>query len=546
MKRGFKSSAAAVSLMLAVVLFVSSGYGQNVSTLPAPKPAADSQTPASNDPVIQKIWVEGRDKSQLYSFAQELLDSIGSRLTGSIEQKLANDWAVALYRKWGIPVRAEQYGTWMGWRRGIAHIDLIEPRVRSLEGMLSTWSPGTKGTVEGPVVLFPKVQTAAEFEASLPQVRGKFVLFDFPWPTCRPDATWKEFATPESFERMQKERTEAFDAWYTGRVRKSGLRGRALVRRLEEAGALGLVTVLVPPPGPQGWGVSKISTTIAEKIPELGLSCEDYGLVFRLAENNQGPILRVNADAEFTGEVPVSNVIAELRGKEKPNEYVVLSGHFDSWDPASGATDNGSATVMMMEAMRILKAVYPSPKRTIIAAHWSGEEQGFNGSRAFVTDHPEIVNGVQAIFDQDNGTGRVMKISMEGFIGSDAFLRRWLSKMPNEITRPIGLASPGTPSQGIDAASFTCHGAPAFSLGSVEWDYKAYTWHTNRDTFDKLVFDDLKNNAMLFAMLAYLASEDLERVPREPRVTATDAKTGQPTAWPACKSPARSSAGYEQ
>ena len=252
MKRGFKSSAAAVSVMLAVVLFVSSGYGQNVSTLPAPKPTAQSQTSASNDPVIRKIWVEGRDKSQLYSFAQELLDSIGPRLTGSTEQKLANDWAVALYRKWGIPVRAEQYGTWMGWRRGIPHIDLIEPRVRSLEGMLSTWSRGTKGTVEGPVVLFPKVQTAAEFEASLLQVRGKFVLFSFPWPTCRPDATWKEFATPESFMRMQKERTEAFEAWYTGRVRKSGLRGRALVRRLEEAGALGIVTVLVPPPGPQG------------------------------------------------------------------------------------------------------------------------------------------------------------------------------------------------------------------------------------------------------------------------------------------------------
>src|SRR6476620_2782909 len=544
MKHGFKSTAAVVFVILAVVIVVSTGYGQSVSTLPPQTSNAQSRISANNDPVIQKILAEARDNSQLYPLAQELLDSIGPRLTASIEQKRATDWALALYRRWGIPVRAEQYGTWMQWRRGIAHIDLVAPRSRPLEGMLSTWSPGTKGTVEGPVVLFPKIQTPAEFEAALPQVAGKFVLFSFPWPSCRPDTNWKEFATPESFERMQNERKEAFDKWYTGRLRKSGLRGTALIQRLADAGALGIVTLLVPPPGPQGWGTYKISTTIAEKIPEVGLGCEDYGLVFRLAENNQDPILRVNADAEFTGEVPVSNVSAELRGKEKPNEYVVLSGHFDSWDPASGATDNGSATVMMMEAMRILKAVYPNPKRTIIAAHWSGEEQGFNGSRAFVTDHPEIVNGVQAIFDQDNGTGRVMKISMEGFIGSDAFLRRWLSKMPNEITRPIGLASPGTPSQGIDAASFTCHGAPAFSLGSVEWDYKAYTWHTNRDTFDKLVFDDLKNNAMLFAMLAYLASEDPERVPREPRVTATDAKTGQPTAWPACKSPARSSAGY--
>ena len=517
-----------------------------VSGLLAPANSASSQTIASNDQVIRKIWVERMDKSQLFPLAQELLDSIGPRLTGSLQQKLANDWAVALYRKWGIPVRAEQYGTWMGWRRGITHIDLIAPRIRPLEGMLSTWSPGTKGTVEGPVVLFPKVQSTAEFETSLPQVRGKFVLFSFPWPTCRPDANWKEFATPETFELMQKERTEAFEAWYTGRLRKSGLRGRDLVRRLADAGALGIVTLLVPPPGPQGWGVHKISTTIAEKIPELGLGCEDYGLIFRLAENNQGPILRVNADAEFTGEVPVSNVIAELRGKEKPNEYVVLSGHFDSWDPASGATDNGSATVMMMEAMRILKAVYPNPKRTILAAHWSGEEQGLNGSGAFAADHPEVVSGLQILLNQDSGTGRVVKISMQGLTGAGAFFRRWLSQMPNEISRQISLVDPGTQDRGTDHFSFTCHGAPAFELSSVGWDYETYTWHTNRDTFDKLVFDDLKYNAMLVAMLAYLASEDPQRVPREPRVTATDPKTGQPTSWPACKPPARSSAGYQQ
>jgi hypothetical protein len=539
-----KSITAAGFVMLAVVLFVLTCYGQNVPPPSAPTPAAQSQTSASNDPMIQKILVEARDKSQLYPIAQELLDSIGPRLTGSAEQKLANDWALALYRKWGIPVRAEQYGTWMGWRRGIAHIDLIAPRVHPLEGLLSTWSPGTKGTIEAPVVLFPKVQSPAEFEASLSQIRGKFVLFSFPWPSCRPDVNWKEFATPESFERMQKERKNAFDAWYTGRVRKSGLRGRALIRRLADSGALGIVTLLVPPPGPEGWGVSKISTTISDTIPELALGCEDYGLLFRLAENNQDPILRVNADAQFTGEVPVSNVIAELRGREKPNEYVVLSGHFDSWDQASGATDNGSATVMIMEAMRILKAVYPNPKRTILAAHWSGEEQGLNGSRAFVADHPEVVNGVQAIFDQDNGTGRIIKISMEGFVGSDAFLRRWLSKLPNEMTQPISLASPGTPSYGIDAASFTCNGAPAFSFSSVSWDYKTYTWHTNRDTFDKLVFDDLRNNSMLVAMLAYLASEDSELIPRQPRVNGTNPKTGQPTPWPTCK-PARNWAQYE-
>jgi len=481
-----------------------------------------------SDSVLQKISIEGMEKSQLYPLAQKLLDSIGPRLTGTAQQRKANDWAVAMYTSWGITSRAEQYGTWKDWRRGIAHFDLIAPRVRSLEGMLSTWSPGTKGTVEGPVVLFPKIESASDFEAALPTVRGKFVLFSFAWPSCRPDTSWKEFASPEAYGRMQKERTDMFNAWYTGRIRKSGLRGHELFKRFADAGALGILTVLVPPPGSQGWGVMKISSTIAENIPEVGLDCEDYGLVFRLAERNQGAVLRVNADAEFSDDVPVANVIAELRGSEKPNEYVMLSAHFDSWDPASGATDNGASSLVMMEAMRILKAVYPNPKRTIIAGHWMAEEQGFNGSRAFAADHPEIAKNIQIIFDADNGMGRVNSISADGFNGTAVFLRKWLSKLPKQLVDSIKLDDPGTFSRGIDAASFACGGAPAFSMSSVSWDYTNYTWHTNRDTFDKLVFDDLKSNAMLIAMLVYLASED-ERVPREPAVSL-----------PACGAPTRS------
>jgi Zn-dependent M28 family amino/carboxypeptidase len=217
----------------------------------------------------------------------------------------------------------------------------------------------------------------------------------------------------------------------------------------------------------------------------------------------------------------------------------VLSAHLDSWDQASGATDNGSGTVVMMEAMRILKAVYPNPKRTILVGHWNGEEQGFNGSGSFAADHPRVVAGMQALFNQDNGTGRIRRISMEGFAGAGSFFRRWLSRMPDEITRDIQLADPGTPGQGTDHVSFTCRGAPAFNLGSRDLNYVTYTWHTNRDTFDKLVFDELTNNAMLVAMLAYQASEDPERIPRGSRA-ATDSPTGRSGAAPACRPPARS------
>ncbi len=120
------------------------------------------------------------------------------------------------------------------------------------------------------------------------------------------------------------------------------------------------------------------------------------------------------------------NTIAEIKGIEKPNEFVMLSAHFDSWDAATGATDNGTGTLVMMETMRILKKIYPNPKRTILVGHWGSEEQGLNGSRAFVEDHPEIVANIQALFNQDNGTGRVVNMSGAGFANAKNYLGRWL------------------------------------------------------------------------------------------------------------------------
>src|SRR5690606_13654410 len=129
------------------------------------------------------------------------------------------------------------------------------------------------------------------------------------------------------------------------------------------------------------------------------LSLEDYGLLYRLTESGNTPKLTIRAESKFTGMVPTFNTIAEIKGTEKPDEYVILSAHFDSWDGGTGATDNGTGTLVMMEAMRILKKLYPNPKRTILVGHWGSEEQGLNGSAAFVADHPEIVNNVQAVFN---------------------------------------------------------------------------------------------------------------------------------------------------
>ena len=490
----------------------------------------------SDQTMIGRIWNEGMlEKSQAASLAQVLLDSIGPRLTGSPGMEAASRWVISKYQSWGVPARAEQYGTWAAWRRGPTHIDLIAPRVRSLEGMMLAWSPGTNGRpVEGEVVMLPEASDSTAFKAWLPNVKGKFVLTSVPRRSCRSAAQWEEFGTPASNARLETEQAADSAAW-AARARAAG--GTATLHaRLQQAGAAGVLGM--------NWsrypGINKIFGSWNQRVPTLDLSCEDYGLVFRLAQNNQGPRIRLTAESQSLGEKPVFNTIAEIKGSEKPNEYVVLSAHFDSWDGSSGATDNGTGTVTMMEALRILKTVYPNPKRTILVGHWSGEEQGLNGSRAFSEDHPEVVSGLQALFNQDNGTGRVVNMSPAGLAGAGPVLMGYLQQIPSQIGGNITYRGPGAPSGGgSDNASFICYGAPSFSLGALGWDYSNTTWHTNRDTYDKVVIDDLKNNATLTAMLAYLASEDPRSMPRE---KAVDPATGQPITWTTCTKAVRKSA----
>jgi hypothetical protein len=501
-------------------------------------PAA-AQEWTSTDPVLQRIWQEGMGRgSQLERITQALTDSVGPRLTGSPEMANAQRWAVGQYRAWGIDARTQQYGTWRGWRRGHTHVDLMTPRVRTLEATMLAWSPGTRGPVTAGVVILPEVTDSTAFNAALREVRGKFVLMSMAQPTCRPDDNWVRWSPPGTFERMKARRDSMTAAW-ARRMQATGSTARDLPRRLEEAGAAGILTNLWS----SGWGVDKVFNARTERIPTVNLSCEDYGLVFRMAQNNQGPTLRVNADAEFTGDVPTANVLAEMRGRQKPNEYVMLSAHFDSWDAGSGATDNATGTAVMMEAMRILKQVYPNPRRTILAGHWNGEEQGLNGSRAFVQDNPRVVEGLQALFNQDNGTGRIVQVSMQGFTGAEPYFRRWFSRMPGLLVDSVRIDAPGLPAGGgSDHAAFVCAGAPGFGLGSLSWDYGTYTWHTNRDTYDKIAFDEVRRNATMVAMLVYLASEEPERLPRTRLQQLPPDQQGQPRTWPVCQQPARTQA----
>ena len=486
--------------------------------------------------IINAIINEATNNSQLRNFAHELFDKIGPRLVGSPKMQQANDWALAKYKSWGINARNEKWGEWRGWERGITHVDMVAPWTKSLESTQLAWSPSTKGkTITAEIILLPQVTDSMAFQKWLPAVKGKIVMVSMMQPTGRPDYNWQEFGTKESVEKMKASRAEETEAWRKN-LHNTGYTTKTLPAALEKAGAVGIAGNNWS----AGFGVDKIFGAYTTNIPTIDISLEDYGLLYRLAEGGDIPKISIRADSKETGMQPTYNTIAEIKGSGKPNEYVMLSAHFDSWDGGTGATDNGTGTMVMMEAMRILNKVYPHPNRTILVGHWGSEEQGLNGSRAFVEDHPEIVKNLQALFNQDNGTGRVVNISGQGFLNSYEYITRWLSAVPRKYTSEIETTFPGFPSGGgSDYASFVAAGAPAFSLSSNSWSYGIYTWHTNRDTYDKVVFDDVTTNVIITAIMAYMASEDPAKTSNVKAILPLNPRTGKQAEWPAMRSPTR-------
>ncbi|MCE2903216.1 MAG: M28 family peptidase [Gemmatimonas sp.] len=509
---------------------------QGLPVSPAPEYVRTSEP---TDPNIVKLWEEGMQRSQAGRFAQTLTDSIGPRLTGSPNMTRGQDWLLATYKQLGVSAKKERYGTWNSWKRGAAFAQLTAPRVKPLEATMLSWSGNTAGRwVDGDVVTVTPYRTPEEFKAWLPTVKGKIVLASAPRLTCRMPQQVAEFATPASAAALDSAQRD-LSATYQGLTQ----RVPTFYADLKAAGAVAVFE--------SNWsnfpGVDKIfGSPRNSALPTFDIGCEDYGMLFRLAKNAQGPKVKLMAESEFLGEQPVFNVIAEIQGASKPDEYVVLSAHFDSWEGHSGATDNGTGTVTMLEALRILKTVLPTPSRTIVVGHWSGEEQGLNGSGAWAADHPEVVKGLQFAFNQDNGTGRIVGTGPSILPENGPRLAQYMSQMPSPLTQYVRLSGPSGIGGGSDHASFLCYGAPAASLGALSWDYSNSTWHTNRDSFDKVMLDDLKHNATLTAMFAYLASEDPQRSSRTLMNPLPNGPNGQPITIPSCGKPQRESSGYRR
>ncbi|HRP89354.1 MAG TPA: M20/M25/M40 family metallo-hydrolase [Edaphocola sp.] len=493
--------------------------------------------------ILNNIQNEVNQRSQLEQLGQQLMDDIGPRLMGTPEKKSANEWVVNTYKGWGIQAHNEQYGTWKGWQRAESHAMMTFPRFQQLNVKQLAWSPATpKGKfIEAEVIEIPLLNDSISWLNWLPNVKGKIVLVSQPQLSGRPNEDWKEHALEEDYTNYLSLKNKKKQEWNEG-LKRMKTNVNLLQKQLEDAGAIALVSCYWS----EGWGVNKIFGTKTEKIVHFDMELEDYLMLYRLVKRDLHPKIKLMANSKFLKEMPAENTIAEIKSRVNPDEYVMLSAHLDSWDGATGATDNGTGTILMMEVMRILKKYYPNPKRSIIVGHWGGEEQGLVGSRSFAADHADLMPKISVAFNQDNGTGRINWINGLGFLDAYDYFNRWFAYLPEENRKEIKTDFPGNPGGrgGSDYASFLPYDVPSFFLISSDWNYGKYTWHTNRDTYDKIVWEDMKRNAITIATMVYLACEEPGMFSRRKADLPLDIKSGKRMEWPKVQKVERNSDKY--
>ena len=243
----------------------------------------------SSDEVIKKIVDEVYNNSQVEKLSHELFDVVGPRLVGTPQMKNAHDWAVEKYKSWGINSYLHQWGIWRGWERGITHIDMLSPRVRTLTGRQLAWSPSTsKRGITAEVTKVPEIDNKEDFDSWLKTVKGKFILVSQNQITGRPDSQWEEYATPESFEKMKEQRDKISENWYSN-IRKTGYGYRDISKAFEDAGAVGLISSYWS----RAFGANKVFSARTDKIPNVDVNLEDYTMLYRMVENVTTPTIKI-------------------------------------------------------------------------------------------------------------------------------------------------------------------------------------------------------------------------------------------------------------
>lgn len=466
---------------------------------------------------FRQIREEGLERSQIEELAGYLTDVIGPRLTGSPQMRQANDWTAEKLREWGLEnVVVEAWGEFgRGWSNVRYEGRILEPYLQQLNALPVAWTGGTDGTVEGPAVVID-VESAAELEPYRGKLRGAFAMMrepgDFepefdPQPLRLPVEELLEPAVAPDVDREERRRRIAeFRRLFALRDSISTfLAGEDIAGALAPSSRTYMILRV--------WGDRSARSADAPiPRPELVLAHEQYSQIWRNVERGIPVRLEVNIENEFhEDDLNAYNTLADLPGTERPDEYVMIGAHLDSWYGGTGATDNAAGSVVMMEAMRILQTLDLRPRRTIRIALWSGEEQGLLGSRNWVANHEELHPKISAYLNVDNGTGRIRGIRTQGNQAAVPVFEQILWPFTDLGVVVVQPARAG----GTDHLAFDRAGIPGFNFIQDPIEYFTRTHHTYADRFERLVIDDLKQAAVVVAATAYhLAMRD-EMMPRK-------------------------------
>ena len=489
-----------------------------------------------------KIRQEGTNNSQVLKTLHVLTDVYGPRLTGSPNLKAAGEWAIEQMHAWGL--KQGRLEPWdfnrAGWSNERLTAHLLSPVKDALVVEALAWTPGTNGVVRGQAMQMtvPQRPTRATLSAYLdplkPAVKGKVVLVGVPQqvqvsfnkPALRrddADVMNTVNAAPPAPAAAAPQQPAAATPPAQPRDDQP-LNNNQLQQQLNQflldAGALVRVNDAGRDHG-QIRAFNNPAYDVAKAPPTVVMRNEDYGRVWRLVNDGRTVELEFDIVNRTHPEGRTSyNVIAEIPGTDKADEVVMLGGHLDSWHSATGATDNAIGCAVMMEAARILAAAGARPRRTVRVALWSGEEQGLLGSQAYVREHfgtaeePKPAHAKFAgYFNVDNGTGRVRAWTVFGPPPAGAILREAVASL-----KDLGVMGATTTRSrqrgGTDHTSFNEAGLPGIGALQDPIEYQSYTWHTNLDTYERVVEDDVKKAAIVVASAVYhLAMRD-EQLPR--------------------------------
>lgn len=489
--------------------------------------------------INQKIRNEAKNNSQIMKTLQVLTDVYGPRLTGSPQLKAAGEWAAKRMKEWGFDeARLEPWDFGHpGWVNERASGFITAPVKDSLVFEVLAWTPSTRLTARGQAfqLVLPQRPTQDEltayFNSIKTQVRGKMVLIGKPAvipvninpnPKRIPDETLRQRlnpdATPQPFPTPQPQPTPREGQLTFQQIGEQLnaflLKNGALVRINDAGREHGQIRAF----GNSTYDVTKV-------IPTVVMRNEDFGRISRILENGSPVSLEFNIRNKIYPEGKTSyNTIGEITGTDKKDEVIMLGGHLDAWHSATGATDNAVGVAVMMEAARILKALGVKPRRTIRVALWSGEEQGLLGSQAYVKQHFGTFENPNPFYEKfggyfniDSGTGRARGMTVFGPPEAATILRE--SVKPFEDLGIFGAIS--TKSRGLggsDHTSFNQAGLPGIGILQDPIEYGSHTWHTNLDTYERIIEDDVKASATVIAAAVYnLAMRDklLPRFSRE-------------------------------